>query len=154
MKCQYYNKKESQAARIFSSLADLHATTSKEDLKTSVPTTSNQEVAPVLVTQEWLSPSETQESRAAKVMECVAGDEELAELIIRDMEMYEGIVGGYDFKTEQLHIDLVAAVNNFHKVEDDMDKTWLASSRFTGLFLPRLILTSWHPTSCIGPIQS
>ena len=45
-------EKESQAARIFSSLADLHTTTSKEDLETSVPTTSNQEMVPVLVTQE------------------------------------------------------------------------------------------------------
>ena len=48
----YPEEKEPQAARIFFSLADLHATTSKEDLETSVPTTSNQEVSPVLVTQE------------------------------------------------------------------------------------------------------
>ena len=60
------------------------------------------------------------------MMECVAGDKELAELIIRDMERYKEIVGGYDFKTEQLHMDLMDAVNNFHKVEDDMDKSDLA----------------------------
>ena len=60
------------------------------------------------------------------MMECVAGDKELAELIIRDMELYNEVVESYDFQTEQLHIDLVAAVNNFHKVEDDMDKADLA----------------------------
>ena len=59
-------------------------------------------------------------------MNCVAGDKELAELITEDMKLYEEIVGNYDFQTEQLHIDLVAAVNNFHKVEDDMDKEDLA----------------------------
>ena len=67
-------EKESHAARTFSSLADLYATTSKEDLEKYVPTTSNQEMAPVSVTQEWLSPSDSEESRASKVMECVAGD--------------------------------------------------------------------------------
>ena len=59
-------------------------------------------------------------------MECVSGDEKLAELITRYMKMYEEIVDGYDFKTEQLHIDLVAAVNTSHKAEDDMDKGDLA----------------------------
>ena len=59
-------------------------------------------------------------------MECVAGDKELAELIIKNMELYNEVVESYAFKTEQLHIDLVAAVNNFHKIEDDMEKADLA----------------------------
>ena len=46
----------------------------------------------------------------------------MAELIIKDMQLYHEIVDSYSFKTEQLHIDLVAAVNNFHKVQDDMTK--------------------------------
>ena len=50
------------------------------------------------------------------------GDRELAELIIKDMQLYHEIVDSYSFKTEQLHINLVAAVNNFHKVQDDMTK--------------------------------
>ena len=44
----------------------------------------------------------------------------MAELIIKDMQLYHEIVNSYSFKTEQLHIDLVAAVNNFHKVQDDI----------------------------------
>ena len=47
----------------------------------------------------------------------------MAELIIEDMKLYNTIVESYDFKTEQLHIDLMAAVNNFHKVEDDVQKS-------------------------------
>ena len=46
----------------------------------------------------------------------------MAELIIKDMQLYNEIVDSYSFKTEQLHIDLVATVNNFHKVQDDMTK--------------------------------
>ena len=46
----------------------------------------------------------------------------MAELIIKDMKLYHEIVDSYNFKTEQLHIDLVAAVSNFHKVQDDMTK--------------------------------
>ena len=52
-------------------------------------------------------------------MSCIGGDKELAELIIEDMKLYNAIVESYDFKTEQLHIDLMAAVNNLHKVDDD-----------------------------------
>ena len=59
-------------------------------------------------------------------MEFVAGDKELAELIIGDMAMYEETIGGYDFKTEQIYVSLVASVNNFYKVEDNMDKDELA----------------------------
>ena len=55
----------------------------------------------------------------------VGGDKELAELIIKDMQLYHEIVDSYNFKTEQLHIDLVAAVNNFHKVQDDITKEQL-----------------------------
>ena len=46
----------------------------------------------------------------------------MAELIIKDMQLYHETVDSYNFKTEQLHIDLVAAVNKFHKVQDDVTK--------------------------------
>ena len=46
----------------------------------------------------------------------------MAELIMKDMQLYHQIIDSYNFKTEQLHIDLVAAVNNFHKVQDDVTK--------------------------------
>ena len=40
--------------------------------------------------------------------------------------MYHEIVESYNSKTEQLHIDLVYAVNSFHKVNDDVNKKNLA----------------------------
>ena len=46
----------------------------------------------------------------------------MAELIIKDMQLYHEIVDSCSFKTEQLHIDLVAAVKNFYKVQDDVTK--------------------------------
>ena len=46
----------------------------------------------------------------------------MAELIIKDMQLYHEIVDSYNFKTEKLHIDLMAAVNNFYKVQDDVTK--------------------------------
>ena len=55
-------------------------------------------------------------------MRILSGDKLLAELIIEDMKLYNSVVESYDFRTEQTHIDLMAAVNNFHKVEDDIRK--------------------------------
>ena len=52
----------------------------------------------------------------------IGGDKELAELIIKDMQLYEEVISSYSFKTEELHIDLVAAVNNFHKVQEEETK--------------------------------
>ena len=52
----------------------------------------------------------------------LGGDKELAELIIKDMQLYEEVISSYSFKTEELHIDLVAAVNNFHKVQEEETK--------------------------------
>ena len=46
----------------------------------------------------------------------------MAELIIKGMQLYHEIVDSYNFKTKQLHIVLVAAVNNFYKVQDDVAK--------------------------------
>ena len=52
----------------------------------------------------------------------IGGDRELSELIIKDMQLYEEVISNYCFKTEELNIDLVAAVNNFHKVQEEETK--------------------------------
>ena len=38
------------------------------------------------------------------------------------MQLYEEMISYYCFKTEELHIDLVAAVNNFLKVQEEYMK--------------------------------
>ena len=38
------------------------------------------------------------------------------------MQLYEEVLSTYCFKTKELHIDLVAAVNNFHKVQEEDKK--------------------------------
>ena len=44
---------------------------------------------------------------------------------MEDMKAYNTIVESYDFKTEQLRIDLNAAVMNLHKVKDHVVKEHL-----------------------------
>ncbi len=46
----------------------------------------------------------------------------MAQLVIDDMHLYEEVVESYDFRTEAVHIDLIAAVQNFHKVKEDVVK--------------------------------
>ena len=41
------------------------------------------------------------------------------------MKLYNSIVESYDFKTEEVHINLMSAVQNFHKVEDHVIKKTL-----------------------------
>ena len=42
------------------------------------------------------------------------------------MQLYHEVLSSYNFKTEQLHIDLVAAVNKFHKINADVNQEDLA----------------------------
>ena len=49
-------------------------------------------------------------------------NKDLGEEILEDMRAYTTIVESYNFKTEQLHIDLNAAVMNLHKVKDHVDR--------------------------------
>ena len=51
---------------------------------------------------------------------CIIEDKDLASAIIEDMRLLQEVMGEYDFKTEKLHIDLVAAANNLHRVNDDV----------------------------------
>ena len=44
------------------------------------------------------------------------GDKELADLIMEDKRLYEEVINSYDFKTEKVRINLVAAIQNLHKV--------------------------------------
>ena len=54
----------------------------------------------------------------------------MAELIINDMQLYHEIVNRYNFKTEKLRIDLMSAVINFHKVQDDVtEEDFLGKSK-------------------------
>ena len=46
----------------------------------------------------------------------------LGEEILEDMHAYNSIVERYEFQTEQLRIDLNAAVMNLHKVKDHVFK--------------------------------
>ena len=46
----------------------------------------------------------------------------MTELINIDLQLYHEIVCSSNFKTELLHVDLVAAVNNFHKLQHDVTK--------------------------------
>ena len=38
------------------------------------------------------------------------------------MQLCHEVVDSYSFKTEQMHIDLMATVNNFHKVQDGVTR--------------------------------
>ena len=70
-------------------------------------------------TQEWLTPAS---GEVASDSQFVGDDKKLAELIIKDMQLYHEIVYCCNFKTDQLHINLMAAVNNFHEAQDDVIK--------------------------------
>ena len=73
----------------------------------------------------------------------MAGDEDLAELILSDIELFNRVMGEYDFETEKLHIDLMAAVNNLHKVTDDEKKEDAFNQpRMIGQFQQVLTMTS------------
>ena len=56
------------------------------------------------------------------------GDKELAELILEDKRLYEEVIGSYDFKTEEVRINLAAAVRNFNRVTDIVDKKELSDN--------------------------
>ena len=47
---------------------------------------------------------------------------------MEDRKLYQSIIESYDFKTEEIHLDLMAAVNNLHKVNDDKVKEGLGKS--------------------------
>ena len=49
----------------------------------------------------------------------------MGEEILEDIQAYNTILESYDFKTEQLRIDLNAAVMNLHKVKDHVVKEHL-----------------------------
>ena len=55
----------------------------------------------------------------------IGGNKDLGEEILEDMRAYNAIVESYDFKTEQLRIDLNAAVMNLHKVKGHVVKEHL-----------------------------
>ena len=57
----------------------------------------------------------------------IGGNKDLGEEILEDMRAYNAIVESYDFKTEQLRIDLKAAVMNLHMVKDHVVKEHLSS---------------------------
>ena len=73
----------------------------------------------------------------------MAGDVDLAELILSDIDLFNRVMGEYDFETEKLHIDLMAAVNNLHKVTDDEKRRMhLINPECIGQFQQVLTMTS------------